>query len=508
MSQFTVPEEWFETTLGEIIELKYGKSLPADKRDGEGFPVYGSNGVVGKHLEPLVPHAGIVVGRKGSYGEVHFSKNPFFPIDTTYFVDCFFEQPSRYWFYQLKLLPLTSLNRSTAIPGLNREDAYEQIIFLPPLAEQQQIAQKLDELLSQVDILKNRLDAIPNILKRFRQSVLAAAVSGRLTDKVSSVKSYELGAVAKFIDYRGKTPTKVSEGIPLITAKNIRQGYISREPREYIAESDYLPWMTRGIPKVGDVLITTEAPLGNVASIDIAEKFALAQRAICLQFNEKVVSRFACIYMQSLPFQEALFARATGTTVKGIKASELKKIALSLPPVEEQTEVVRRVEQLFAYADQIEQRVKDARARVNHLTQSILAKAFRGELTVDWRAQNPELISGENSAAALLERIKAEREELKQLGKPKRTVVKKKTGSSMSEQIIRVVDALKKAGKPLSGQQLLTAAGYSSDSNTEELEKFFLDIRDALTIEKSIVKLERSEDGQDWFNLPEAAADQ
>jgi type I restriction enzyme S subunit len=79
------------------------------------------------------------------------------------------------------------------------------------------------------------------------------------------------------------------------------------------------------------------------------------------------------------------------------------------PSIQEQTEIVRRVEQLFTYADQIEQRVKDAQARINHLTQSILAKAFRGELTADWRAQNPELTSGENSAAALLERIKAER---------------------------------------------------------------------------------------------------
>ena len=83
---------------------------------------------------------------------------------------------------------------------------------------------------------------------------------------------------------------------------------------------------------------------------------------------------------------------------------------MALPPVEEQTEIVRRVEQLFTYADQIEQRVKDAQARVNHLTQSILAKAFRGELTAEWREQNPDLISGENSAEALLAKIKAERE--------------------------------------------------------------------------------------------------
>jgi len=81
-----------------------------------------------------------------------------------------------------------------------------------------------------------------------------------------------------------------------------------------------------------------------------------------------------------------------------------------IPIIEKPAEIVRRVEQLSAYTDQIEQRVKDAQARVNHLTQSILAKAFRGELTAEWRAQNPELISGENSAAALLERIRVERE--------------------------------------------------------------------------------------------------
>jgi type I restriction enzyme S subunit len=90
---------------------------------------------------------------------------------------------------------------------------------------------------------------------------------------------------------------------------------------------------------------------------------------------------------------------------------------LELPTIQEQTEIVRRVEQLFAYADQIEQRVKDAQARVNYLTQSILAKAFRGELTADWRAQNPDLISGDNSAEALLARIRAEREAV--AGKPK-----------------------------------------------------------------------------------------
>ncbi|HFW5484914.1 TPA: restriction endonuclease subunit S, partial [Salmonella enterica subsp. enterica serovar Java] len=99
----------------------------------------------------------------------------------------------------------------------------------------------------------------------------------------------------------------------------------------------------------------------------------------------------------------------TGTTIKHLTGKALANYPIRVPPLEEQHEIVRRVEQLFAYADTIEKQVNNALTRVNSLTQSILAKAFRGELTAQWRAENPSLISGENSAAALLEKIKAER---------------------------------------------------------------------------------------------------
>jgi len=437
-------------------------------------------------------------------------------------------------------------------------------------------------------------------------------------------RTERLDQLAKFIDYRGKTPKKKTEGLPLITAKNVRDGYIKKEPREYIAIADYDEWMTRGIPKEGDVVITTEAPMGNVALLDITEKFAIAQRVICLQFFSKAMGRFAHYALRSPDFQKTLKLNSTGTTVSGIKAATLKGLVIPLPPLaeqkaiadkldtllaqventkvrleripqilkrfrqsvlaaavsgrltddgeigdeswsptklanlcttafdgpfgsklkssdytnggvgvvrlenirhlefdhsketfisedkyqtliknklekndilfssfvdeevraclfpfetlrfinkadcfclridqrkalpefvlylltsqisyaqikehvqgvtrprvnlkilkslefpvpplEKQAEVVRKVNQLFAHADRIEQQVNNALARVNNLTQSILAKAFRGELTEQWRKDNPELISGENSAEALLERIKAERAEVK-----------------------------------------------------------------------------------------------
>jgi len=319
----------------------------------------------------------------------------------------------RFIYYFLRTQDFAEYSRSTTVPSIRKGDVEEINIALPPTAEQTRIAAKLDELLAQVDTLKARIDGIPALLKRFRQSVLAAAVSGRLTEEWhgGSRKNLEhqpfaypvrrLGVLARFIDYRGKTPEKVDSGIPLITAKNIRPGFISREPREFIRPEAYEGWMTRGIPQVGDVVITTEAPLGNVAVIDIDEKFALAQRAICLQFHEGFLSSFAAIALQSPPLQEALARRSTGTTVKGIKASVLKEIELPDPGIDEQTEIVRRVEQLFAFADQLEARVKAAQARIDRLTQSILAKAFRGELV----PQDPN----DEPASVLLERIKAQR---------------------------------------------------------------------------------------------------
>jgi type I restriction enzyme, S subunit len=128
--------------------------------------------------------------------------------------------------------------------------------------------------------------------------------------------------------------------------------------------------------------------------------------------------------MNSEVAQRNVAANHVGVAQQHFNVGSMKKMPIHLPSIEEQTENVNRVEQLFAYADQIEQRVKDAQARVNHLTQAILVKAFRGELTADWRAQNPELISGENSAEALLARIKTEREMPKPIKQTQRLKVK------------------------------------------------------------------------------------
>lgn len=149
-------------------------------------------------------------------------------------------------------------------------------------------------------------------------------------------EEYQLDEVIeKFIDYRGKTPVKTASGVPLVTAKVVKNGTIL-QPNEFIAEEDYESWMRRGLPKVNDVVMTMEAPLGEVALLK-NDKVALAQRIITLRAKSDLAyNPFIKYYLQSPNGQFELQSRASGTTVLGIKSSVLKKLPISLPPLPEQ----------------------------------------------------------------------------------------------------------------------------------------------------------------------------
>jgi type I restriction enzyme S subunit len=141
--------------------------------------------------------------------------------------------------------------------------------------------------------------------------------------------------MAAVIDYRGKSPEKTTFGVPLVTAKIVKGGRIEK-PEEFIAEADFDDWMRRGMPKPGDIVMTTEAPLGEVAQLD-GRKVALAQRVITLRGKADLLDNtFLKFLLQSNPVQEELRSRGTGTTVVGIRQSELRKVSLTLPPLAEQ----------------------------------------------------------------------------------------------------------------------------------------------------------------------------
>jgi len=308
--------------------------------------------------------------------------------------------------------------------GLNMtQDRFKTLpVVIPPIAEQKQIAAKLDELLVQVDSIKARLDAIPAILKRFRQSVLAAAVSGRLTEEwrgqseLVGWKNKILLDVVQTKPRNGHSPKGVDFETPYknLTLSATTQAYFREGMFKYvdidIPKESYL-WV-----KPGDVLIQRANSLEYVGVSAIykglANHYVYPDLMMKCTPNNSILGDYLHYSLLSQTVRKYFRDNATGTAgnMPKINQQTVSLTPINLPPKEEQTEIVHRVEQLFAFAEQIEQRLKDAQSRVNHLTQSILARAFRGELTAEWREQNPDLISGKNSAKALLDKIKSERE--------------------------------------------------------------------------------------------------
>lgn len=178
-----------------------------------------------------------------------------------------------------------------------------------------------------------------------------------------------------FIDYRGNTPPKTDDGIPLITAKNVRMGYLDREPREFISEATFPKWMTRGFPKIDDLFFTTEAPLGNICQNDIEEPFAIAQRLICFRPYGDVNTRFFMLAIMSRSMQQVLDDHATGMTARGIKAAKLKLLPLPVPPAAEQRRIVAKVDALMALCDALKTRLADAAQTQRHLVDAITERA-------------------------------------------------------------------------------------------------------------------------------------
>jgi|26BtaG_2_1085354.scaffolds.fasta_scaffold01505_2 type I restriction enzyme S subunit len=332
------------------------------------------------------------------------------------FLSNYFQSPY-YW------RQITDFSAGIGQPNVNGTKLKNLSMPVPPLAEQKVIADKLDTLLAQVENTKARLERIPQILKRFRQSVLAAAVSGRLTEEWRNGAEFEVesGALGNFVSidigHAFKSKEFTDQGVSLLRGQNIEPGALRWSETKYFPEAKLSEFRHLFI-NADDIVLAMDRPIissglkvARAKSSDLP--CVLVQRVARFRSFNDLLPDYLYALLQDISFTNYIQPNQTGSDIPHISGKQILAYPVAIPNIEEQTEIVRRVDQLFAHADRIEQQVNNALARVNNLTQSILAKAFRGKLTEQWRRDNPELISGENSAEALLERIRAERAAVK-----------------------------------------------------------------------------------------------
>jgi type I restriction enzyme S subunit len=251
-------------------------------------------------------------------------------------------------------------------------------IPLPPLPEQQRIVGILDEAFDSISTAKtnaqkNRQNARA-LFESHLQSVFSQSGAGWVETTI--------GQHIRFIDYRGHTPKKTEKGLRLITAKNVKMGYLQETPMEFVAPESYDGWMTRGIPRLGDVLFTTEAPLANVAQLDTDKKVVFAQRIIIMQPDaSRLDSTFLKYLLLSQPIQQRIHAKGTGATVKGIKASLLRTVEISFPKsVTEQQQIAAKLDKLRKETQHLESLYQCKLTALDALKKSLLHLAFTGAL--------------------------------------------------------------------------------------------------------------------------------
>ncbi|CAM3540052.1 MULTISPECIES: restriction endonuclease subunit S [Halomonas] len=444
-----IPEQWLSLLIGEVADVIAGGTpkasdpdnfakpetqiawlTPADlSKYAEKYIAHGARDLSAKGYEKcsakMMPTGTLLFSSRAPIGYVAVAANE---ISTNQgfknFVMPSKIEPSYAYYFLRSIRDIAeSMGTGTTFKEISGANAKKLPFILPPLAEQKIIADKLDTLLAQVDNTKARLERIPEILKCFRQSVLAAAVTGRLTEewhkKYSTNHEWQTVSLGHLVESGPQNgvykPTKLyGSGCLIIRIDSFYDGLIAdwkELKRVQLSLSEIEKWQINK----GDILVNRVNSieyLGKSALVkDLVEPVVFESNIMRLSLKRGLAKpEFISLFLRSPVGLEQLRANAKlAVNQASINQNDVKSCMLDLPTLEEQTEIVRRADQLFAYADTVERQVNSAFARVNQLTQSILAKAFRGELTEQWRKDNPALISGENSAKALLARIKEER---------------------------------------------------------------------------------------------------
>ncbi len=469
---WNIPKQWAWLTLNDIAEWGSGGTPKSSQSEYYGGDIPWliiadlNDGVVTKSAKTitelglknssakLVDKGSILIAMYGSIGKLGIAGIDCTTNQAIAFTKSILEEvDTKYLFYYLRRIrqELLDVGKGGTQANISQTVLKQVEIPIAPLNEQKRIVAKLEKLLAKVNESCDRLSRIPTILKRFRQSVLASACSGRLTadwrKSHPDIESAEellkkdtgndinelpqswcfvsVGDVITELKYgTSKKCSYDKQSHPVLRIPNVVQGVIDCSDLKYTELSDK-EYETLRL-KIGDILMIRSngsvSLIGKTAMVTQSEEgFAYAGYLIRLRPNLSLIDpRYLNYYLSSyeIRLQIELPARST-SGVNNINSTEVKKLAIAIPPLEEQKEIVRRVEALFRKCDLIEQRYLTAKAYTDKLTQSILAKAFRGELI-------PQ-DSNDEPAEILLERIREEKTLTKKSSKSKKTNKRKTT---------------------------------------------------------------------------------
>lgn len=364
--------EWVEKKIEELLTIGSGKDYKNLKKGD--IPVYGTGGYMTSVNDYLYDGESVCIGRKGTIDKPRFIDGKFWTVDTLFYTHSFKQSLPQFVFLLFQNINWKKYNEASGVPSLSKATIEKIKLFIPAISEQEKISKFISLNDKRLNLLRKKKDELTKYKNGVVQKVFSKSLrfKDQNGDEFPDWQDKELGEITSYVDYRGRAPKKSDQGIFLVTAKNIKKGFIDYDnSKEYVLEKDYNKVMSKGLPQVGDVLFTTEAPLGNVCLVDNSN-IALAQRVIKLRGKDGLKNTYLLHYMLSDTYQKLINRMAFGTTVLGISGKELRKTSIKLPSLEEQTKIADFFTSIDKSIENISQQIDDSHA----FKQSLLQKMF------------------------------------------------------------------------------------------------------------------------------------
>jgi type I restriction enzyme S subunit len=423
-----LPEGWVRTTVGEAMAVAYGKSLEQGLRTvGGKYRYVGSGGQISSTNDRLTYGETIVVGRKGTAGSIQRFSEGCWPSDTTFFIEVPDALNGALIEHQLRLAQLAQHDRSTALPGLGRPDLESASLVVPPIAEQGRIVAAIEEAFSKLDAGEAGLRTVRLLLKRMRDAILTAAVTGRLvpqdpTDTPATKLLADLGTQAFPSELLATVPptwapTTLGDVAAMSLGKMLDAKAQSGEhPKRYLrninvrwdsfdlsdlAFMDIRPEEFDRVAVTDGDLVVCEGGQPGRCAVWRGEPIAIQKALHRVRPKHGVSGAYLFLVVRWWVTRPEYERFITGTTIKHIPKEKLRLLPVPLPPSEEQARIVTEVERQLSFVDACERAVDAGLARSAALRRSVLKAAFEGRLVLQDPSDEP--------ASVLLERIRAER---------------------------------------------------------------------------------------------------
>ncbi len=498
-----LPEGWITTYLKQVVIPRKGKkpnNTIDNAKDGyvpyiliaemEGNPI---RKYTNDHNVPIANEKDVLIVWDGSIGKTATGLNGAIGSTITALTPVVIKPKFLEGFLKLSKTQIEQTSRGTGLQHINPNVLWKLIFPLPPLNEQKRIIAKLDRIIPRIEAVRERLEKVPAIIKRFRQAVLSDAVTGKLTEKwrendESPWEKTTLGCLSEYVTSgsRGWAKYYSDSGAIFIRAQNIKTDELLLNDVAYVTLPEKVEGKRTKINK-GDILVTiTGANVTKTAFVrsEIPEAYVNQHIALIRLENFKFADYLHLWLISPNAGRLQLENSAYGAGKPGLNLNNIKEVSVELPPLEEQQEIVRQVDRLFALADKIESHYNKAKIKVEKLTQSVLAKAFRGELV----PQDPE----DESAEKLLEGIREEKAKMEGELKAARKITRH-GGKIMGKYLIKnnLISIIKNKKNGITPENLFKESRYSID----EIGDFYLELK---SISKEIEETRVKNDIDKW----------